>query len=59
MSGGYNGQMKQVKLRCAVCGNETFIWRKGSKLKEKGHVKHLWCVKCRYRTPHVEVREDS
>lgn len=59
MSGGYNGQVEQVRLRCQSCGNETFIWRRKCKLKEKDHVKHLWCVKCEERTPHIEIREDS
>ena len=57
MSGGYNGKMEQVKLRCAVCDSTAFIWRKKCKLKERDHVKHLWCPNCRDRTPHVEVRE--
>lgn len=57
MSGGTHGEMEQVKLRCAVCDELAFIWRRKCKLKEKGHVKHLWCANCRERTPHVEVRD--
>ena len=49
--------MDQVRLRCAVCDHETFIWRRRSRLKEKGHVKHLWCTNCKETTPHVEVRD--
>lgn len=49
-------KMEQVTLRCAVCGRESFIWRRKSRLKEKGHVKHLWCPSCKERVPHVEVR---
>ena len=51
--------LAQVELRCECCGDSAFIWRKKSKLKEKGHVKHLWCPKCLDRTAHVEVREWS
>ena len=57
MSGGAHTQMEQVRLRCAVCDSEQFIWRRRAKLRESGHVKHLWCCECRDRTPHVEVRE--
>lgn len=49
--------MEQVRLRCASCDDEMFIWRKKSRLKEKDHVKHLWCANCKQRTPHVEVRD--
>lgn len=59
MSGGVHGQMKQVKLKCMDCGTESYIWRRKSKLKEKAHVKHLWCRCCMERTAHVEVREDG
>jgi len=47
----------QVELECSECGNRAFIWRRRGKLKEKGHVKHLWCMRCQERTAHVEVRE--
>ena len=59
MSGGNRSQKAQVKLRCGVCGDEEFIWRRKSKLKERFHVKHLWCPVCKERTPHIEIREDS
>ena len=57
MSGGVYGGMEQVKLRCLTCGENMFIWRRRSRLKEKGHVKHLWCAKCEMVTAHAEVRE--
>lgn len=57
MSGGVHGQMQQVTLRCKECGCMAFIWRRKSKLKERAHVKHLWCRRCQERTAHVEVRE--
>ena len=58
MSGGVHVELDQVKLRCAACDELSFIWRRKSKLKEKNHVKHMWCANCRQVTPHVEVRDD-
>ena len=56
MSGGR--KLEQVALECRECGNRQTIWRKKSRLKEPGHVKHLWCICCEDRTAHVEIRED-
>lgn len=58
MRGGVHGKMEQVRLKCRLCGNVDTIWRRRSRLKEPDHVKHLWCFKCRERTPHVEIREE-
>lgn len=55
MSGGR--KIVQVTLECRECGNRQEIWRKKSRLKEPGHVKHYWCVECGDRTAHVEVRD--
>ena len=55
MSGGR--KLAQVTLECCECGNRQTIWRKRSRLKEPRHVKHLWCVECRGRTAHMEVRD--
>lgn len=55
MSGGR--KLEMVTLECLDCGNVQAIWRKRSRLKELGHVKHLWCVDCRDRTKHREVRD--
>ena len=49
--------MKQVWLRCPVCDDLTMIWRRQSKLKERDHVKHLYCPVCMMVTPHVEMRD--
>ena len=55
MSGGK--KLQQVFLECQKCGRTQMIWRKKSRLKEPWHVKHLWCIDCKDRTAHVEVRE--
>ena len=57
MSGGQHAQMEQVRLRCCECGGECFIWRRRARLKERGHVKHMWCAGCQAVRAHVEVRE--
>lgn len=41
-------------LKCSICGEWIPIHRKVGQARPKGHVKHLWCIKCRDRTPHVE-----
>ena len=56
MSGGAHCPHEQVMLRCPVCSNETPIWRKSSRLKERNHVKHMWCPWCKAVRPFVEVR---
>lgn len=44
-------------LECVKCGRVETIQRKGGRDKAVGHIKHLWCVSCRKRTPHVELSE--
>lgn len=43
------------KLQCKKCGNEQTIQRLKSRNREAGHVKHLYCFKCKERTPHTEL----
>lgn len=47
----------QTDLVCLKCGNITTIFRKISNLKPIGHIKHLWCYKCKKVTEHYEVRD--
>ncbi len=42
-------------LVCRECGTEAPIWRKSSKRKKQGHVKHMWCHACEKVTAHVEA----
>lgn len=51
------GKKKLVVQVCDVCGAEFPIWRNQSKLKDRRHVKTLYCHVCRERTPHHERRE--
>ena len=49
--------MKTKDLECAMCGFVSTIQRRDSKNRAKGHIKHLWCPKCKERTAHVELDE--
>lgn len=44
-------------LECDKCGRIFTIQRKDSRNKAAGHIKHLWCITCGKRTPHVEMGE--
>ena len=47
----------QSKLYCSVCHKEGIpIWRKKNKLKEKGHMKKMYCIHCQKETNHAEQR---
>ena len=44
---------------CPKCGQETLpIARKNSKLREKGHLKKLYCYHCKETLNMVECRDD-
>lgn len=40
---------------CTVCNHVTPLPR-CRKQREKGHIKDLWCLRCKQVTQHVEVR---
>lgn len=45
---------------CTECGNQGIpIIRKNCKLREKGHLKKLYCIHCKKDTNHVEIKEDD
>jgi ssDNA-binding Zn-finger/Zn-ribbon topoisomerase 1 len=48
-----------TQLQCENCGNVQTIHRKRSKMKEKNHLKHLYCFRCKETTKHLEVKEDA
>lgn len=47
-----NGKMIQTNLKCNECGNVANIMRKDGEKRKKGHVKDLWCWKCKKETKH-------
>lgn len=47
-----------TQLECPNCKNIQIIQRKRNRMKEKFHIKHFYCYKCKEVTGHVEVKED-
>ena len=43
------------ELKCTVCGDVFPIQRRINRNRAKGHIKHLWCLKCREVTAHKEI----
>lgn len=41
-------------LICEECGGTFPIPRKRHQLRKRGHVKHLWCYRCKKVTAHIE-----
>jgi predicted RNA-binding Zn-ribbon protein involved in translation (DUF1610 family) len=58
MASGSKTRTLSTNLQCPECGNTLTIHRKRSKMREKNHVKHVYCYKCKEVTGHVEVKED-
>jgi hypothetical protein len=48
---------RSTDLVCLSCGNVTQIVRRKDNLKLSGHIKDLWCYKCKIETKHYEVRD--
>lgn len=42
-------------LFCEKCGSTFPIMRQKGYGREKGHVKHVWCIKCKEVTAHLEA----
>lgn len=59
MASGARTSTLPTYLNCEVCNNTVPIFRKRHKMKEKGHVKHMWCFKCKDTTAHIEVKEEA
>ncbi len=51
----WGGSVSQTFLRCSKCGTEQAIWRRTGRRRKRGHIKHLWCIKCKEHTPHTEL----
>jgi len=47
-------KMETSKLICEECGTEMLIPRKRGQRREKGHVKHMYCYKCKETTAFIE-----
>lgn len=42
---------------CLRCGNKVPLPRKKGKIREKHHLKQIYCIKCKEDINHLEVRE--
>ena len=47
--------MIQTRLVCPKCGNIQIIFRKVVRRKKYGHIKDLWCFRCKKVTKHFEI----
>lgn len=41
-------------LFCVDCGNAFPIQRRSGRGRKRGHIKHLWCIRCKRVQPHSE-----
>ncbi len=48
-----------TELVCLNCGNIDVIERLKSHNKNVGHIKDLWCYKCKLITKHYEIIDKS
>lgn len=58
MAAGSRTRTAETYLTCPECGNVTTIHRKRSRMREKNHIKHMWCFRCKEVTGHIEVKDD-
>ncbi|WXX02939.1 ribosome associated inhibitor A [Staphylococcus phage LJLAME001] len=47
-------KMFHSNLVCSKCGNTFTVPRKRAQRREEGHIKHLYCIKCKCTTAHIE-----
>lgn len=47
-------KMETSKLICEECGAIMQIPRKRGQRREKGHIKHMYCYKCKKKTAFIE-----
>lgn len=49
--------IEETELRCMECNNKQKIQRWQGYKKKEGHIKHLYCFKCKDTTAHEEIKE--
>ena len=54
-----SSKMIQTRLVCPDCGNIQVIYRKVHKRKPYGHLKRLWCYRCKKVTNHFEIGNEE
>lgn len=58
MASGSKTSTIPTYLECSCCKNVQQIHRKRSKGREKNHIKHMYCYRCKETTAHIEKKED-
>lgn len=48
------GSMSETSLKCTECGNVNTLFRDSGWRKKDGHIKTVWCFKCKKETDHIE-----
>ena len=48
-------EVRKTRLICPNCMNIQTKYRKASRLKKYGHLKRLWCYKCKKIVNHIEL----
>ena len=48
--------MGRSELYCENCDTKFVVFRKRGSLRGNGHIKHVWCHRCKSVTPHIEVQ---
>lgn len=47
----------QSNFYCVRCANKVPLPRRRGQLREKGHLKSIYCIRCQEEINHLEVRE--
>lgn len=55
----YKGNKRQkvnkTMLKCLICGNNYIHYRVIGKQRAKGHIKGIYCFKCKKKTKHRTI----
>jgi hypothetical protein len=51
--------MTYSHMVCEECGSVFVLPRKATKGRGDGHIKDIWCIKCKKVTKHIEYTNDT
>lgn len=47
----------ESEMICTICNQRGIpVPRKENRTRERNHIKHMYCVYCKKKTPHREIR---
>lgn len=49
----------QTAIQCPICGTVSYIFRKAGKQKKAGHLKKMYCFKCKRDINQVEIKDPA